>query len=34
MLIGRVGVLSVAMLLLPARPAQHYRYPQERIIIT
>ncbi len=34
MLIGRVGVLSVAMLLLPVRPVQHYRYPPERVIIT
>ncbi len=34
MLVGRIGVLTAFSILLPARPAEHYRYPQERVIIT
>ncbi|MEN3026898.1 MAG: potassium transporter TrkG [Chlorobiota bacterium] len=34
MLVGRVGVLSVLLLLIPTRSVERYRYPQERVIIT
>ncbi|MDW7996920.1 MAG: potassium transporter TrkG [Bacteroidota bacterium] len=34
MLIGRIGVLTVLSVLIPARPAERYYYPRERIIIT
>jgi Trk-type K+ transport system membrane component len=34
MLVGRVGVLTVLSLLLPARPAERYRYPSEPVVIT
>jgi potassium uptake TrkH family protein len=34
MLVGRVGVLTVVASVLPARVPLHYRYPQERVIIT
>ncbi|MCS7177354.1 MAG: hypothetical protein NZ960_07070 [Candidatus Kapabacteria bacterium] len=33
MLVGRVGVLSVLLMLIPTRPAERYHYPQERVII-
>jgi len=34
MMVGRVGVLTVLSLLLPAQPAPRFRYPQEQIVIT